>query len=302
MGTGPWGYDDGEFTDEAFFPVPAARRPASVLVGKPPARRFTIRERKAKPVSRTHSHEPSAWSCSAAKRIFDCACVVLALPVLIPILLAVAAAVRFTSPGPVLFLQKRVGRNGRTFTILKFRTMVDVADGTHHAITTLDNQRFTSVGPFLRHWKLDEMPQLANVLLGQMSMVGPRPKMPEHEIFDILCRPGITGMATLAFAEEESILARVQKDRLDHHYHNVILPAKRQMDAEYMRGATFASDFRLLVASVLRRWNPATAERFVAAITIGEQDESASLGAQDSPEDMAEMPSATPATGWMAFG
>ncbi len=148
MGTGLWGYDDGEFTDEDFLSAPAARRPANAQIGWPPAHHFAICEQKAKPVSRTHSQDPSVWSGSAAKRIFDCVCAVLALPVLIPILLAVAAAVRFTSRGPVLFLQKRVGRNGRTFTILKFRTMVDVAEGTHHAITTLDNQRFTSVGPF----------------------------------------------------------------------------------------------------------------------------------------------------------
>ena len=302
MGTGLWGNEDAESTDEDFFSAPAARRPANAQIGWPPAHHFAICEQKAKPVSRTHSQDPSVWSGSAAKRIFDCVCAVLALPVLIPILLAVAAAVRFTSRGPVLFLQKRVGRNGRTFTILKFRTMVDVAEGTHHAITTLDNQRFTSVGPFLRHWKLDELPQLANVLLGQMSMVGPRPKMPEHEIFDTPCRPGITGMATLAFAEEETILARVQKDRLDRHYHGVILPAKRQMDAEYMRRATFASDFGLLVDSVLRRWSPATAERFVAATIIGAEDGSDSLAAQDSPANVAEMSSATPAEGSMAFG
>ena len=124
----------------------------------------------------------SPWSRSTLKRFFDCACVLLALPVLVPLLLTIGAAVRVTSLGPVLFRQKRVGRHGQPFTILKFRTMIHVADRPHHPITTSDNQQFTPVGPFLRRWKLDELPQLANVLLGHMSLVGPRPKLPEHVV------------------------------------------------------------------------------------------------------------------------
>jgi len=210
----------------------------------------------------------SPWSDSAAKRAFDCGCVILALPVLVPLALATAAAVRLTSRGPVLFLQKRIGRHGQTFTIFKFRTIVHAAHGEHHPITTLDNQSFTPVGPFLRYWKLDELPQLANVLLGHMSLVGPRPKMPDHSIYEVPCRPGITGMATVAFAREEEILARVPEDQLESYYHHVVLPAKGQMDAEYGARATLLSDIRLLVISVLRRWDPATAEGFVAAALI----------------------------------
>ncbi len=202
----------------------------------------------------------SPWSRSAAKRLFDCASVLLALPVLLPFLLALAAAVRLTSSGPALFLQKRMGRYGRTFTMLKFRTMVHVAGAAHHPITTSNNQRFTPIGPFLRRWKLDELPQLTNVLLGHMSLVGPRPKMPEHAIFDLSCRPGITGMATNVFAREETILACVPKDRLDAYFHAVSLPAKQQLDVEYMARATFLSDLRLLVNTLLRRWNTAALE------------------------------------------
>jgi XrtJ-associated TM-motif-TM protein len=207
----------------------------------------------------------SPWSGSAAKRVFDCGCVLLALPVLAPLALATAAAVRFTSRGPVLFLQKRTGRQGRAFTIFKFRTLVHAPDGVHHPITTLDNQRFTPVGPFLRYWKLDELPQLANVLLGHMSLVGPRPKMPDHSIFEVPCRPGITGMATVAFAQEEVILARVPEDELESYFERVVLRAKAQMDAEYGSRATLLSDIRLLVISVLRRWDPAAAESFIPA-------------------------------------
>jgi len=207
----------------------------------------------------------SPWSSSAIKRAFDCACVVISLPVLIPLMLVIAAAVRFTSPGPILFLQERVGRNGKKFTIFKFRSMEHIADAAHHPITTSNNQKFTPVGPFLRRWKLDELPQLINVLFGQMSLVGPRPKMPEHVMFELPCRPGITGMATTVFACEERILARVPKEQLDDYYHEVVLPAKRELDAEYMACADFASDLRLIVNSVLRRWDTAALDEILVA-------------------------------------
>lgn len=204
--------------------------------------------------------ELSAWSNSAGKRCFDCVCVLLALPLLVPILLLIALAVWLTSAGPVLFLQKRVGCHGRTFTILKFRTLIHDRDARYHAVTTAENQPFTPVGPFLRRWKLDELPQVFNVLLGHMSLVGPRPKMPEHVKVDLPCRPGITGAATIAFAREETILDRVPRHSLDDYYHRVILPAKRQLDAEYMARATFFSDLRLIVNSVLRRWDSTLAD------------------------------------------
>ena len=87
-------------------------------------------------------------------------------------MLAITLAVRLTSSGPVLFLQKRMGRHGRSFTILKFRTLIHAADRTHHAVTTAGNQHFTPIGSFLRRWKLNELPQLLNVLWGDMSLVG----------------------------------------------------------------------------------------------------------------------------------
>jgi lipopolysaccharide/colanic/teichoic acid biosynthesis glycosyltransferase len=211
----------------------------------------------------------SPWSQSAAKRIFDCSCVILSLPILVPLMLLVGAAVRFTSQGPVLFLQERVGRHGRKFTILKFRTMVHVSDSAHRAITTSDSECFTPVGPFLRRWKLDELPQLLNVLAGHMSLVGPRPKMPEHALSDPPCRPGITGMATTVFACEEKILDCVAKDKLDEYFLSIVLPAKRRLDAEYMARATFFSDLRILVNSVLRRWNTEALDEIIAMTAFG---------------------------------
>jgi lipopolysaccharide/colanic/teichoic acid biosynthesis glycosyltransferase len=197
----------------------------------------------------------SPWSRSSAKRFFDLACVLLALPFLLPVFVVIALAVWLTSYGPVLFLQKRMGRFGRTFTILKFRTLTHVTGRARHAVTTTCNQQFTLVGRFLRQWKLDELPQLLNVLWGDMSLVGPRPKMPEHVIHKLPCRPGITGAATIAFAREAAVLGSVPEEHLEHYYHAVVLPAKRYLDAEYMARATFRSDFQLLVNSVLRRWD-----------------------------------------------
>lgn len=202
----------------------------------------------------------SPWSRSRAKRIFDCVCVLSALPLLIPMLLAIGLAVRLTSSGPVLFLQKRMGRHGGHFTILKFRTMIHDAEKAHHPVTTSRNQLFTPVGPFLRRWKLDELPQLLNVLAGHMSLVGPRPKLPIHAISDLPCRAGITGAATIAFAREEETLDRVPRHRLEFFYHSVVLPAKYGLDAEYMAQATFLSDLKIIVESVIRRWDNSTLE------------------------------------------
>ena len=198
---------------------------------------------------------PSSWSQSGLKRLFDVSCVFLAMPFLLPIFLVVGLAIRVTSRGPVLFLQTRIGRHRRTFTILKFRTMEHREQGAHNCVTTTENQRFTPVGPFLRRWKLDELPQVFNVLMGDMSLVGPRPKIPEHQIGRIRCRPGITGAATIAFAREEQVLATLTDLDLDSYYRSIILPAKLRLDIEYMSCATFLSDLKLITNTALRRWD-----------------------------------------------
>ncbi len=195
----------------------------------------------------------SRWMRSPAKRVFDTGCVLLTLPVLVPLGLLIAASVRVTSRGPVLFRQKRVGHHGRAFTILKFRTIIHAEGASQPLITTLNNQRFTLVGPILRRWKLDELPQLVNILLGEMSLVGPRPKIPEHTIFNVPCRPGLTGMATLACAEEEAMLSRVPHEQLESYYYNVLLPAKHEMDSEYLSRATLFTDLSILLRSALRQ-------------------------------------------------
>jgi lipopolysaccharide/colanic/teichoic acid biosynthesis glycosyltransferase len=197
----------------------------------------------------------SAWSKSVWKRALDVACVLCSLPLTVPLFLTIGLAVRVSSQGPVLFRQQRMGRNGRPFTILKFRTMPVRRHATKRpSVTTSINQRFTPVGPFLRRWKLDELPQLINVLSGDMSIVGPRPKLADHQTARLNCRPGITGRATIVFAREEMVLSPLPSGQLDGIYHKVVLPLKQHLDEEYMAKATFASDMKLIFNSVFRNW------------------------------------------------
>lgn len=176
-----------------------------------------------------------------------------------------------TSTGPVLFLQRRMGRRGRIFTIIKFRTLTHCGDDVHRAVTTSANQCFTPVGRFLRRWKLDELPQLWNVLAGDMSLVGARPKLPIHQIGELECRPGITGAATIAFAREEALLARLPMSDLDGYYNEVVLPFKHRIDEEYMAQATFSSDLKLLVDTVLRRWDTSLMESLLHDAQLEEE-------------------------------
>lgn len=218
----------------------------------------------------------SPWSQSATKRVFDCACIVAALPLLIPVLLLVALAVRLTSRGPVFFLQQRIGCGGRPFTIFKFRTLKHC---NHDAAT---GRRFTCIGRFLRLWKLDELPQLANVLLGDLSLVGPRPKMREYELHAPQCRPGITGAATIVFAREEELLEQTPALCMGESYRSVVMPAKLLLDAEYMARATFLSDLRLIAATVLRRWDSNTLQALLGAANLDPRH-----GRTDFPADAA---------------
>ena len=242
-----------------------------------------------------HASDPfwrgiSLWTRSTSKRVFDCTCVLLALPVLLPLLLVIGAAVRLTSRGPVLFLQKRTGMHGRDFTIFKFRTMVHAIDRAHRPVTTVNNQRFTPVGPFLRRWKLDELPQFINVFLGDMSLVGPRPRLPEHVLHKVPCRPGLTGPATIAFAKEEAILARIRPEHLDGYYHQIVLPAKQQIDAEYLAQATFFSDMGLLFNTALRRWDTSLAENYLTAVAHECVNLNSPAGAADPSVSTVRMP------------
>jgi len=211
----------------------------------------------------------SQWSQSSTKRWFDVACILCALPIWLPVLFFTAVAVRLTSRGPILFRQERIGRYARPFTIFKFRTMPVADQNTDRPrVTTSVNQRFTPVGLFLRRSKLDELPQLLNVLRGEMSLVGPRPKLACHQVGRLACRPGITGQATLVFAREELALAGIPSAHLESFYEDVILPLKRALDDEYMATATVKTDLLLLFNSVFRKGRKSDVTNLLDSLSV----------------------------------
>ncbi|MGB8537883.1 MAG: sugar transferase [Acidobacteriaceae bacterium] len=194
--------------------------------------------------------QPSAWSVSAIKRCIDFVCAAVALVVFFPLLLLAAVLVRYKSPGPVIFRQKRVGRDGELFTVFKFRTMTIAAQQDGPSLTKRGDPRITRFGGLLRKYKLDELPQFVNVLRGEMSLVGPRPKLPHLEVMHMPFRPGLTGAATLAFRCEEEMLQDIPDEELEAYYCRMIKPLKAKIDWDYMREATLMSDFSLLYETV----------------------------------------------------
>ncbi len=198
------------------------------------------------------SYHVSPWCASHTKRAFDLVCVIPALVFLSPLLCVVAIAIRLTSTGPVIFCQQRAGRHRKLFTIYKFRTMVANSEAIGPGHTAKDDPRITLIGAFLRRFKLDELPQLFNVFRGDMSLVGPRPKLPHHDHAVFVCRPGVTGAATLAFRDEQRILCEVPPEDLDGFYQAHVVPRKLELDASYMSRATLISDIGVLFATVAR--------------------------------------------------
>jgi len=190
------------------------------------------------------------------KRGFDIVGSALGLLLLLPVLLACALAVRLDSRGPVLFRQERIGRSGRPFTILKFRTMVDRPQGDGPLITATNDPRVTGVGRWLRRTKLDELPQLINVLRGEMSLVGPRPEAGRYvalypdAVRDLVLsvRPGITDEASILFRNESELLARAEDP--DAYYVSELLPRKLEIHARYARHRSLAGDLRILARTL----------------------------------------------------
>ena len=188
----------------------------------------------------------SSWTLAPARRLMDITAATLALVLLWPLLLFIALCVRADSDGPVIFRQRRMGRYGNLFTIYKFRTMDVKTRHRDFTVTKHGDRRITAIGVRLRRYKLDELPQLWNVLIGDMSLIGPRPKLPHHETLEMPFRPGLTGAATLVFRCEEELLRQVPEEELEVFCVRRIAPCKARLDSEYMRTATFFSDLRLL--------------------------------------------------------
>lgn len=189
------------------------------------------------------------------KRLIDFAASTAGIVLLSPLLLVAAVLVRLSSPGPVLFRQERIGRGFRPFTIYKFRTMVVDAPKLGAAITCGDDPRITTVGRFLRKTKIDELPQLFNVLRGDMSLVGPRPEVPRYvEMFrddfaEILAvRPGITDLASITYRNESDILGRARDPQAE--YVERILPDKIRLAKEYRHRSSVLFDLHLIVRTI----------------------------------------------------
>jgi lipopolysaccharide/colanic/teichoic acid biosynthesis glycosyltransferase len=189
------------------------------------------------------------------KRLLDIVGALLGLIVLSPVLLIAGVLVRLTSRGPALFRQTRVGLGGRDFTLLKLRTMTLRPGGEESAFDAGDTSRVTSLGRWLRAAKLDELPQLWNVLVGDMSLVGPRPEVrkwvkacPDRWAAIHSVKPGITDPASITYRHEEEILAAA--DDPERTYRQQILPRKLDLYEQYVRGHTVMGDVKIICRTI----------------------------------------------------
>jgi len=197
------------------------------------------------------------WPHSYGKRGFDLVISATGVLLLLPFLSVIGLAIAINSGFPVFFRQKRIGKNGREFQLLKFRTMTDAATRTGPGLTCAGDSRITGIGRWLRKHKLDELPQLLNVVKGEMTLVGPRPDLEQfwlqasdedRRVLEL--KPGVTGVASLAYCDEERLLAQVPADQLTSFYIQQVLPLKARLDREYAERATFRSDCDLLLQTV----------------------------------------------------
>jgi lipopolysaccharide/colanic/teichoic acid biosynthesis glycosyltransferase len=194
------------------------------------------------------------------KRIFDLSFTLLGLPFLLPILVIIALLIKLEDGGPIFFVQKRVGYKGKSFLMWKFRTMVVDAEKKGSLITVGKDPRITKVGYFLRKFKLDEFPQLINVLKGEMSLVGPRPEVEKYvnlytseqrKVLDII--PGMTDPASIKYVNENEILASAEDP--EKVYIEVIMPEKIKLNLKYYETASCWTDFLVIIKTILRILN-----------------------------------------------
>jgi lipopolysaccharide/colanic/teichoic acid biosynthesis glycosyltransferase len=192
---------------------------------------------------------------NAAKRAFDLCGAAVGLVVLLPLFAAIALAITVSDGGPVFFRQVRVGRNGRPFKMLKFRTMVPDAERLGGLLTVGGDPRVTPMGAWLRRHKLDELPQLLNVLVGDMSLVGPRPEVPKYvalytpaqrRVLDLT--PGITDPGSLAYVNESELLANSAEPERTYVLH--VMPDKLRRNLEYAAVASVWTDLGVILSTV----------------------------------------------------
>jgi len=190
------------------------------------------------------------------KRLFDFITSLIGLMVLFPIFIIVSLLVKISSGGPVFFVQKRIGKNGKIFQMIKFRSMI-VIQNFNSTISVKGDVRITKIGAFLRKFKLDELPELWNVLKGDMSLVGPRPDVcgyaddligEDRKILEL--RPGITGIASLKYYDEEDVLA-TQDNPLKFN-DEVIYPDKVKLNLDYYYNNNLWIDIKIIFATIFR--------------------------------------------------
>lgn len=190
------------------------------------------------------------------KRLFDFILAGILLILLLPVFVIIAILVKFTSKGPILYKQERVTTYGKTFKIFKFRTMIENADKIGSLVTLDNDKRITKVGRFLRRVRLDELPQLFNILFGQMSFVGTRPEVQKYvncyskEMLATLFMPaGVTSLASISFKDEEKYLD--SNESVEDVYINKILPDKMKYNLEYIENFNIFYDMKLMFKTVL---------------------------------------------------
>lgn len=191
------------------------------------------------------------------KRLMDMFFSALGLLFFAPLMLLTAVSIKLDSRGPVFFRQDRVGLGGRHFLIYKFRTMFEDSESRGLQITGDKDERITRLGRYLRKYKIDEVPQLINVLKGDMSIVGPRPQVPKYvELFReeyekiLAVRPGITSYASLEYSNENEILGR--SDDPERLYIDDILPRKLELNMRYIEEMSFMTDMRIIIRTIVK--------------------------------------------------
>ena len=191
------------------------------------------------------------------KRFFDFFLSLVGLIILSPILIVVCILIKLDSKGPVFFMQTRVGKDKEYFKIFKFRTMIVDAEKQGKQITVGKDSRITKVGAVLRKYKIDELPQLINVLIGNMSLVGPRPEVPKYvDLYTddqkkvLHVKPGITDLASIKYRDENDILATVENP--EEYYINTIMKDKINLNLEYINASNVFLDFMIIIRTIIK--------------------------------------------------
>ena len=191
------------------------------------------------------------------KRIFDITLSLIGLMVMLPLFAIIAILIKIDSPGPIFYKHRRIGKNFKPFGVYKFRTMIKDADKIGPQITSGGDTRITRIGKLLRKTKIDELPQLLNVLKGEMSLVGPRPEVEKYvnlyredykEILKV--RPGITDISSITYRDEEAVLE--DKEDPEWFYKTILLPRKISLAKEYIRKSSLFYDIKLILLTLVK--------------------------------------------------